>query len=147
MDSRITQSVVAAAKAAMRKYRVPASITIAQWALESGYGAHLPPGSNNPFGIKARSGEPYVSSMTWEHLGGRDIRMEQRFRKYASIAQAFEAHAKLLATSHYYVHAMEHVDNPNEFAKSLTGVYANDPRYDKKLIKIMKDSDLYSLDS
>ena len=42
-----------AAVASRRKWTVPASITIAQWAVESAWGASMPPGSNNPFGIKA----------------------------------------------------------------------------------------------
>lgn len=48
--------VIAAAQAAPARWGAPASITMAQWALESGGGQHMPKGSNNPFGIKAGRG-------------------------------------------------------------------------------------------
>ena len=35
-----TPYIIASAQASQRKWRVPASVTIAQWALESGWGAH-----------------------------------------------------------------------------------------------------------
>ena len=38
----------------------------AQWAVESAWGASMPPGSNNPFGIKAAGGQPAVESLTRE---------------------------------------------------------------------------------
>ena len=56
--------VVAAARSAQAKWRVPASVSIAQYALESGWGKHIPPGSNNPFGIKALADQPHVTVAT-----------------------------------------------------------------------------------
>ena len=79
--------VIAAAQTSQRKYGIPASITIAQWALESGWGKHLPPGSNNPFGIKAVGDEPYVISSTQEAENGRTIIIDAKFRKFDSIAE------------------------------------------------------------
>ena len=46
----IPANIIAAAQAAQTQYRVPASVSVAQWAFESGWGAHAP--GNNPFGIK-----------------------------------------------------------------------------------------------
>ncbi|WP_369693039.1 glucosaminidase domain-containing protein [Komagataeibacter diospyri] len=55
---------------------VPASITIAQWMLESGFGQHMPPHFNNPFGIKAARDRNFVMtpettdcSRPWRHFG------------------------------------------------------------------------------
>jgi flagellum-specific peptidoglycan hydrolase FlgJ len=42
---------------------------------------------------------------------------------------------------------MKHKDNPDEFARQLTGVYATDPNYGSSLISIMKANNLYSYDS
>ena len=58
--------IIAAAREAQRKWKIPASISLAQWALESGWGRHMPPGSNNPFGMKARPGDPFVTVRTRE---------------------------------------------------------------------------------
>ena len=76
----IPKDIIAAAQASQTKWSVPASISIAQWAIESGYGAHMPPASNNPFGIKARPGQPSVEAMTAEYIGGRTIHLMQPFR-------------------------------------------------------------------
>ena len=61
-------------------------ITAAQWALESGYGQHMPPGSNNPFGQMAGKGQPYVEAADG-HTGHVD-----RYVKYDSIDDALKAH-------------------------------------------------------
>jgi len=63
----------------------------------------------------------------------------QRFKKFDSLADAFEAHAKLLATSKHYANARKHNDDPNAYADALTGVYATDPNYGAKLKKIMAE--------
>ena len=46
-------AVIRAAQASQTRWGIPASVTLAQWALESAWGSRMPPGSNNPFGIKA----------------------------------------------------------------------------------------------
>ena len=52
---------------------MPASITVAQWAVESAWGAAMPPGSNNPFGIKALASQDAVESPTNEVLDGKTV--------------------------------------------------------------------------
>ena len=47
----IPNAIIAAAQAAQHKWQVPASVSLAQWIIESGWGAHEPAGSNNPIGI------------------------------------------------------------------------------------------------
>jgi flagellum-specific peptidoglycan hydrolase FlgJ len=142
----IPRDVIAAAQAAQRKWSVPASVTIAQWAIESGYGAHVPAGSNNPFGIKARAGQPSVSAMTTEVIGGRTIHLPQPFRKFGSLAEAFDLHGQLLHDGRPYRHAMTLAGNPDAFANALTGVYATDLHYGRSLTALMKALDLYRYD-
>lgn len=127
----------AAAKAAEAKTGIPASVTYAQWALESGYGKHTPAGSNNPFGIKARHGQPYVEALTTEVIGGKSQQVMARFAKYASLGAAFAAHANLLATAPAYANARRNEGDPYAFANALTGTYATDPLYGAKLAAIM----------
>lgn len=126
-----------AAKDAQDKYGIPASVTLAQFALESGNGAHMPVGSNNPFGIKAKAGQPYVEAQTNEFINGKMERVTQKFAKFDSLSDAFEAHAKLLATAPAYANARAHSNDPQAFANALTGVYATDPQYGAKLNKVM----------
>lgn len=126
-----------AAAAAEKKYGVPAAVTLAQYKLESGNGAHIPAGSNNPFGIKAVGNQPFVTAMTPEFENGKWVRKPQNFRKFDSLADAFDAHAKLLATSPAYAKARA-TTNANDYADALTGVYATDPNYGAKLKSIMR---------
>jgi flagellum-specific peptidoglycan hydrolase FlgJ len=142
-----TLSIILAAKDAADDYGgyIWPSVTLAQWALESNFGKSMPTGSNNPFGIKAVAGQPSVSSMTTEHLNGKDVRMTQSFRKFGSLAIAFSAHNRLLATSHYYAKARA-AKSAEEFAHALTGVYATDPHYGEKLISIMHKYELNQYD-
>lgn len=138
-------AVVVAARDAAHKYGIFASVTLAQWALESAFGRHMPHGSNNPFGIKAAGGQKYVATPTHEFRGGRYVTVPQHFAVYDSLGEAFEAHAALLAHSKYYEKA-RHAKSPNEFASDLTGVYATDPKYGEKLIAIMRKYDLAQFD-
>ncbi len=146
--------VVSAAQLSQEKYGIPASLAIAQWALESGWGQHMPPGSNNPFGMKARPGDPSVTVRTREVIGGRTVYVDAPFRKFASLAEAFEEHGKLLNRP-VYAKAKAKYDEwrgvaghrgPDAFARALTGVYATDPKYGELLISIMAGSDLYRFD-
>jgi hypothetical protein len=112
------------------KYGIPAAVTLAQFGLESSFGQHMPKGSNNPFGMHAAAGQDYVVGTDWDANGKR---VPTKFRKFKSLEEAFEAHAKLLATGAAYAEARKHEDDPRAFADALTGHYATDPQYGFKL--------------
>ena len=98
---------IAAAQAAQRKWRVPTSVQRVQDLIESSYGAHEPAGSLNPFGIKAKPGDPFVLSRTREEdKAGHSYFIQARFRKFATLEEAFDLHARLLATAPVYALAM-----------------------------------------
>lgn len=144
----LTAEVIRAAQATERKYGVPASITLAQYGLESSYGRRMPRGSNNPFGIKAKAGEPFVNAATTEVIAGKAIRTIAKFRVFDSIADAFDAHAKLLATGRPYAKARAALPDVGAYADELGGGtsrdprYATDPRYGAKLRRLMRDDGL-----
>lgn len=138
-------AVIKPAQAGQQAYKIPASVTLAQWALESGYGHYMPPGSNNPFGIKAKAGQPFVTSKTHEVIHGVTKVMYQNFARFDTLTDAFEAHAELFFNGYYKV-ALTHLDNPKLFAMALTHVYATDPLYGTKLIGIMDHNNLYQYD-
>lgn len=138
--------VIAAARAAQAKHNVPASISIAQWAVESGWGQHMPPGSNNPFGMKARPGDRAVTVRTREQdHHGHDYFIEAAFRVFPSVAAAFDAHAELLCQP-VYAKARACLPNPDLFAQALTGVYATDRGYGRALVAVMHGANLYQYD-
>jgi flagellum-specific peptidoglycan hydrolase FlgJ len=133
----IPADVIAAAQAADRKWGVPAAVTLAQWALESGWGAHMPPGSNNPFGIKALPRGASVLVPTREHLNGAWTTVNAYFRKFDTIADAFDAHGKLLHDGGAYAAARACGRDDDRFGNALTGHYATDPNYGSLLRSIM----------
>jgi flagellum-specific peptidoglycan hydrolase FlgJ len=137
-----------AAENAYYPYGPFVSVSLAQWALESAYGRAEPVGSNNPFGIKAVAGQAEVVSMTHETLHGHYVEIPQAFAKYDNVAEAFMAHARLLATSPWY-RAAQHAQTADEYAQCLQGIYATGipgHPYGEALIVIMKGADLYQYD-
>jgi flagellum-specific peptidoglycan hydrolase FlgJ len=116
--------------------QVPAVISLAQWALESGWGTKMPPGSNNPFGIKAVDGQPFVAVLTDEFIEGVEVTVPQHFRLFPSLAEAFTDHADLLATGTYYHEAFgKYLQNRdvNAFIDALAVHYSTSPTYATEL--------------
>jgi flagellum-specific peptidoglycan hydrolase FlgJ len=137
------EDVIAAALASQNTWKIPAAVTLAQWALESNWGKAVPEGSNNPFGIKATGAEQYVEAQTREVINGRDVTIVAKFRRFVSLDDAFDQHGRLLATGGPYAYARTQIGNPDGFADALTGVYATDPNYGAALKAMMKTYDLY----
>ena len=142
----VPPDIIEAAKASRRRWGIPPSITLAQWIVESAWGAAMPPDSNNPFGIKALEGQPAVESETREVIDGKVVTMVARFRRFANMSEAFELHGKLLSTGSPYRAAMEVVKDPDRFADALTGVYATDPQYGTTLKWVMDNYRLKQYD-
>ena len=144
----LSSEVIAAAQTSHLKWGVPASVSLAQFILESNSGRSMPggPSSNNPFGIKARAGEPSVAAQTHEVEHGATITIVARFRRFSSLTEAFDAHGALLARGKPYALAMMHKDDPDRFADALTGHYATDPMYGSKLKDLMRRNNLYQYD-
>ncbi len=136
------------AVAAQRKYGVPASVTIAQAIVESGWGeSRLATHDHNLFGIKGTGPAGSDPLPTREYVNGQHVTTTSQFRVYRSTAESIDDHGRLLATSPYYRSSMADRRNPDAFAAGLTGVYATDPDYGAKLISLMKRYDLYRYDA
>lgn len=135
LASRAGGDAVLAAIQTQQRYGVPAAVTLAQYGLESGFGSSgLANRSNNPFGMHAAPGQDYVWGTDDD---GRGNRVPTKFAQFASIQDAFDAHAKLLAKGAAYAEARQHEDDPMAYAAALTGHYATDPRYGEKLQALM----------
>jgi flagellum-specific peptidoglycan hydrolase FlgJ len=144
-------SVVPAAQAAQKKWRVPASVTLAQWCLESSWGvSELALKANNFFGVKAshlNAPETYEEFPTDEYIAGKKTLVHALFEKYFDAADSFDDHGMLLATARRYRFAMLHIASPDDFAACLqTAGYSTSPTYAKVLIELMHDYDLYQYD-
>lgn len=142
----IDPAVIIAAKVAQKATKVPASVSIAQYGLESGWGKHEPPGSNNPFGIKAFHGGG-VNAMTTEVIGGKVIHVEQPFAIYPSLTGAFLAHAHIISTLGVYAPAMAVLPDVTKFVKLMAQHYATDPHYADKILGLIQADGLTKYDS
>jgi Mannosyl-glycoprotein endo-beta-N-acetylglucosaminidase len=142
------------ARATMASYRVPASVTIAQAILESGWGrSGLTLDGNSFFGMKC-FGSPGMIA-----LGCRPYRTTEcatsgcyitsaSFRVYASIWASFRDHAYQLATLPRYRNAFRYVTNPDRFAIEIHRAgYATSPSYARNLIALMRRYNLYRFDA
>jgi peptidoglycan hydrolase-like protein with peptidoglycan-binding domain len=141
-------SVAPGAVAAARQYGVPASVTIAQAILESGWGqSSLTTRAHNLFGMKGTGPAGSVTVPTKEYLNGQWVTIQAAFKAYHNDAESIQDHGRLIATGHYYTHAMTLRNDPKAFANALTGVYATAPNYGQSLISIMNRYNLYQFDS
>ena len=117
---------------------------IAQAALETNWGTHVPRSasgrsSNNLFGIKAGSqwtGDS-VAAGTQEYENGAAVSTTGEFRAYDSRAASFKDYVTLLRNNPRYAAALNTGSNVHAFASALQqGGYATDPDYANKVTTI-----------
>ena len=135
-------SVIAVSE--MYRSGVPASITLAQGLLESGYGcSELALKSNNHFGIKCHNG--------WQ--GGKvyhdDDAKGECFRKYEAPEESYRDHSDFLRYRDRYKFLFDYkITDYKAWAYGLKKAgYATDPAYPAKLIKLIEDYRLYDYDT
>lgn len=129
------QDAVAAARAAGHPHP---EIAAAQWALESGYGRSQS-GTHNYFGIKARAGQDGTMRTTHEHLNGRDVVIQDRFRNFATPAEGFQGLTNLMNNQRYA--SVVNAGSLSDAASALQrSGYATDPNYANKLIQTMRSN-------
>jgi flagellar protein FlgJ len=145
-----------AARADRATYGVPASITIAQAILETGWGeSELARVHHNYFGITCyNTDRPSTANGCVETTAtecapdGTCAPATVRFRTYATVADSLHDHSALLSQATRYATAMTHAADPDRFARDLkAGGYATDPVYAEKLIALMQRHNLYRFDA
>lgn len=149
MSGQLSLDLIAAAQAALAKWDVPASVTLAQYAWESGWGQHMPTGSFNPFGIKAKDGEPSVMAWTREVINGQSLRVQAAFRAYPSFVEAFDDHGRLLATAPAYAPAMALWKSTRDVFRFVPAVavhYATDPNYSDSILEVIRQNHMTQYD-
>ncbi|MFW6020553.1 MAG: flagellar assembly peptidoglycan hydrolase FlgJ [Guyparkeria sp.] len=142
---KFVEAILPHAREAADKLGVSPKVLVAQSALETGWGKHVPrdgggTASNNFFGIKADrgwDGERQVHG-TLEFESGSLVRRQEAFRQYDSMAASFNDFARFIQENPRYGKALEARDDPEQFARELQQAgYATDPEYAEKLISIM----------
>jgi len=124
------------AQAEMKKFGIPASITLAQGLLESNIGtSKLAVKNNNHFGIKCFSKKcrkGHCSNFNDDHH--KDF-----FRNYNTAWESYRAHSQLLQKKRYQKLYKLKTGDYQGWAKGLQKAgYATDKQYANKLIKLIK---------
>lgn len=127
----------------MEIYGIPASITMGQAILESGYGnGYLARVANNHFCIKCKS------SWTGATITYADDDPNDCFRVYESVEDSFRDHADFLNTGSRYQFLFAYdADDYKNWAKGLKKAgYATAPDYAERLIGVIEKYNLALLD-
>jgi uncharacterized protein YraI len=149
-------AAVPGAQQGWREYGVPASVTIAQAVLESGWGrSSLSAVDRNYFGIKCQNGAfgphatgCHVYETTECDKAGKCFATSDAFRTYASMARSFRDHGHFLRSNKRYAPAFAHTKDANKFIMAVWKAgYATDPKYYTKVTGIMTNYDLYRYDT
>lgn len=137
------QKYAAIAVREMHAYKIPASITLAQGILESGSGGSaLALKSNNHFGIKCHTG------WTGQRVYHDDDAKGECFRKYVYTETSYEDHSLFLTQRRRYAFLFEYdIKDYKKWAYGLRKAgYATDKKYPAKLLKFIKEYELYKFD-
>ena len=130
--------IIALAQQSESETGVPASVTLGQWALESGWGKSSP--HNNPFGMKASKSQAGFSTGTKEQGASGLVKTTGKFRSFDSLEDAFRAHGEYVKRR--FPWAMDHTDSSDDFVSSLQShpnlSYATDAKYVEKLTGTIK---------
>lgn len=126
----------------MLRFRIPASITLAQGLFESAAGtSELTRKGNNHFGIKCHG-------WTGRKVYHDDDEENECFRAYKDAYESFEDHSKFLSRQQRYSMLFSlDVTDYKSWAKGLKKCgYATNPKYADKLIDIIELYKLYEYD-
>lgn len=138
-----------AAQSCAKTSGVPASFTVAQAALESGWGeSGLAKKGKNLFGVKADASwkGDILTLQTKEFLNGSWVVVTARWRKYTNWQRALEDHAAFLKNNKRYAGCFLCASGVS-FAQAVANAgYATDPNYADKLISIIDMHELAQLD-
>ncbi|MCX8532822.1 glucosaminidase domain-containing protein [Chryseobacterium luquanense] len=127
----------------MEKYKIPASITLAQGLLETGGGqSRLAQEGKNHFGIKCKE------DWTGKTMKHTDDAPNECFRVYDDPKQSYEDHSIFLATRKYYTKLFDlDMKDYKAWAHGLKKAgYATNPRYASILIGKIERYKLYEFD-
>ncbi len=125
----------------MRRYGIPASITLAQGIIESADGkSTLANTANNHFGVKGTFNGNYVLA--------DDDKPNERFKKYDNVGQSYEDHSKVLMSQRYqqYVRNLSPDDYKGWANGIIKGGYASANSYVNTVVNVIESANLQRFD-
>lgn len=123
----------------MNRSGIPASITLSQGILESGFGnSTLALMANNHFGLKCKpdwTGETYLLGKTC-------------YKKYNSVSESYQDHSNHIRSRKWYadLFKLKHTDYKSWAHGLKKAGYAQDPKYASLLINLIEKYKLHELD-
>ena len=127
-----------------KKKRILPSLTIAQGALESGWGKHAP--NNNYFGIKSHGQSNGQMVTTKEFVGGKWITINASFRTYSTPEGSIQDHSDFLIQYRRYAKVVGEKDYKVACKEIQAAGYATDPNYANLLIGIIESNQIFLID-
>jgi flagellar protein FlgJ len=126
--------------------QLPAELTVAQWALETGWGVHQP--ANNCFGIKAYSGCYGVQTLsTVEVIHGVSSNVEKAFATFPSLNACFQKHSEIITRELSYRKAWQQYLASRDWrtlVRQIAPIYATGPTYAERLLEIVNMNEVKS---
>jgi flagellum-specific peptidoglycan hydrolase FlgJ len=147
MDTKaFIDNVLQGAVDTMHKHGILASVSIAQAALESGWGSHAP--GNNLFGIKANgwTGKNVQMLATTEVLKGKTVHITAAFRAYPNWAASIDDHAAFLVENIRYKNLIRQKDFKIACVNLQKDGYSTSPYYSQTLISLIEQYGLAKYD-
>lgn len=129
-------------------YNLPASVCIAQAALESGWGEYVI-GNYNYFGRKWNRCGEYLELPTKEYIDGQFVTIQDKFQSYSSFDEAIEDWCVLMTKEPAYADALAEWKSTwdvEAFIRAMAPVYATDPDYADKIISTINANNLMRFD-
>ena len=125
----------------MRKYGIPASVTLAQGIIESADGkSMLSRTANNHFGVKGEFNGAYILA--------NDDKPNEKFKKYDNVGQSYEDHSKVLMSDRYRKYCAKLA--PDDYRGWATGIkaggYASSKTYVNTICGIIESANLQKYD-
>lgn len=115
-------------------------VLVAQAALETGWGKHVPSG-NNYYGIKAgRSWTGMTQDLDSDEFeNGAMVKRNSRFRAYPSVLESMKDYVALITGNDRYSKAAGKSFDPDKYFDEIQAAgYATDPHYSAKLKNISR---------
>jgi peptidoglycan hydrolase-like protein with peptidoglycan-binding domain len=135
------------ARKAMAATGVPASVTVAQAILETGWGKHTIGPAKNLFGIKGKGPAGSIRVPTREFVNGRWITVQANFAKYHSFEESVTEHARFFLRNKRYAKALAVKNDAEAFAREIHKAgYATGPTYADDLVSLMRRHNLRRFD-
>jgi hypothetical protein len=130
----------------MKRSGVPASITLAQGILESGWGrSPLSLASNNHFGIKCHADWHGEKHKTLSETSA-DVFKTTCYRSYTNAESSYRDHTNFLLKNALY-NPLFTTHDYKDWAVGLEAAgYANDDKYAERLMDVIEDNELYRFD-